>query len=164
MVRVMKMLLVSLGLLMAMPVHAQEANEGFAEWFAGDWRGVGAVSGNDARATLNIAPVLGSNFIELDYRFTTVADDGSLGHFSGRGFYRLEGAEAWTGHWYDSTGSVHALAAALEGDSLVANWGERGRSEYRRVGDDRLEVVDSFQAGDGSWREFARITYVRSAD
>ncbi|MEM8695800.1 MAG: hypothetical protein AAGE05_07230 [Pseudomonadota bacterium] len=146
------------------PAQAQEADSDFALWFAGEWRGAGIVSGNASRASLDVAPVLGERFLELDYRFTAFADEGAANRFAGRGFYRLDGEDAWTGHWYDSTGSVHSLSAVLEDGALVAQWGENGRSVYRRIDGNRLEVVDSYRSADGSWSEFARISYARSTE
>jgi hypothetical protein len=145
----------------AAPVLAQQAENDFAHWFAGEWRGAGTVSGNASRAALDVAPTLGGRFLELDYRFTAFAADGTATRFSGRGFYRMDGDDAWTGHWFDSSGAVHALSAAVDGEALVARWGENGRSEYRRIDADRLEVVDSYRAADGDWTEFARISYTR---
>ncbi|QLC25122.1 DUF1579 domain-containing protein [Parasphingopyxis algicola] len=146
------------------PVFAQQAEDDFAHWFAGEWRGAGTVSGNASRATLDVAPALGGRFLELDYHFTAFAPEGSTTRFAGRGFYRMDGDEAWTGHWFDSSGAVHVLSAVLDGEAWMARWGENGRSEYHRIDADRLEVVDSYRAADGDWTEFARISYTRIED
>ena len=68
-----------------------------------------------------------------------------------------------SGHWFDSRGLVLSLAAEAFEDRLVTDWtapSESGRTTYRIVDDDTVEVIDEVRSDEGL-REFARATYRR---
>ena len=48
-----------------------------------------------------------------------------------------------------------------EGDTLTALWGtaetEQGKSVYRLIAESKIEVVDSVQQRDGTWKSLAGL-------
>lgn len=144
------------------PAQAQDG-ETFAEWIAGDWAGPGQFSGQDSMATLSVDPALGGRFHAFRYRFAAAGADGDTTYFEGLGLYHAEGEDAWAGRWFDSMGNVHPLSGTVDGEGLIAHWGERGRTHYRRTADDRLEIVDSMRNASNEWQEFARYSLNRIA-
>lgn len=144
------------------PAQAQDGAT-FAEWIAGEWAGPGQFSGQDSMATLSVDAAIGGRFHAFRYRFAAAGADGDTTYFEGLGLYHAEGESAWTGQWFDSMGNVHALNATVDGEGLVARWGELGRTHYRRVADNRLEIVDSMRNASGEWQEFARYSLNRIA-
>src|SRR5688572_7638755 len=133
------------------------------EWMVGKWEGGGTHSGRRSKASLDVAIVLGSQYVELAYR----ADLGveNLRDFEGRAIYWPLHDGGWKGHWFDSFGNKLPISAKVEGTSLVSDWGtvgtEQGRTVYRLLPDGRLEIVDYLLSEDGSRREFARQTLRR---
>ena len=133
------------------------------EWLVGKWEGGGTHSGRPSNASLDVAIVIGSQYVELGYR----ADLGveGLRNFEGRAFYWPLGGKSWKGHWFDSFGNKLPISASADGTSLSADWGtvgtEQGRTVYRLLPDGRLEIVDYRLGEDGSRREFARQTLRR---
>jgi hypothetical protein len=133
------------------------------EWLVGTWEGGGTHSGRPSKASLDVAIVVGSQYVELAYR----ADLGveGLRNFEGRAFYWPLRDGGWKGHWFDSFGNKLPISASVEGTSLVADWGivgtEQGRTVYRLLPDGRLEIVDYQLGEDGTRREFARQTLRR---
>ncbi|MGH7338024.1 MAG: hypothetical protein ACREI7_10620, partial [Myxococcota bacterium] len=65
------------------------------------------------------------------------------------------------GRWFDSQGATHLLDAVLEPQALIAEWGDgttpRGRSTYRLLSANAMEVIDEIRRKDGTWREFGRF-------
>lgn len=133
------------------------------DWLSGSWNGTGTVHGAPSTATLEVAPALGSKFVELRYRFTTTGARPFT--FEGRGFYRPDAA-GWHGQWFDSTGATRPISGTVAGYTLTSEWGdaasERGRSTYRRESMDRLDVTDEVLRKDGKWRVFAHHRLTRS--
>ena len=133
------------------------------EWLVGKWEGGGTHSGRPSKASLDVAIVLGSQYVELDYRADLGVD--GLRNFEGRAFYWPLRDGGWKGHWFDSWGNKLPVSASVEGTVLTADWGtagtEQGRTIYRLLPDGRLEIVDYQLREDGSRREFARQTLRR---
>lgn len=126
---------------------------------AGSWSGSGDWQGQKAQATLVLEPVLGSSFTRLAYRVT-----GDVG-FEGTAYYRRAKDGTPEASWFDSDGGIYSIRGVETADSLVASWGPEGkvlgRTTYTLTGPDALRVVDEIQARDGTFREFARMTYSR---
>ena len=125
------------------------ASEGasFLRDLAGGWIGSGSILKREAHVELTVAPVLGGRFVRLQW----VNNGGREGRelFEGLAIYeeRPDGTLAAT--WWDSQGSRHAVTATVSGSALTALWGDRGRTVYRRLEADGLEVVDSVKSADG---------------
>jgi dienelactone hydrolase len=126
---------------------------------AGSWSGGGTWQGQSAQASIDIEPVLGSSFTRLVYRVS-----GDVG-FEGTAYYRRSKQGKLEATWFDSDGATYAIETTEATDALTAAWGPAGkpigRTRYAVLAGDRLEVVDEIQTRDGSFREFARMTYRR---
>ena len=75
--------------------------------------------------------------------------------------YRTEGVPE--GVWLDTRGERLELTWATEDDALVVRWraaSESGRTTYRTVSPDALEVVDEVMSA-GAWRVFGQARYTR---
>jgi len=126
----------------------------------GDWQGSGLVSGRASSLTMTWSRDPGPRLLHLRFR-NEMAGERGVEVFEGRGYYRLaqQGADG-TGTWIDSRGLILPLTTRTTSDSLTTEWGsegtERGRTEYRFVEQDRLEVVDWVHAPNGEMREFGR--------
>jgi hypothetical protein len=85
--------------------------------------------------------------------------------FEGQAFYRALGAGRYRGWWFDSSGMMRPIEAALAGDALVAAWGtpetEVGETTYRLTGSGSMEIIDRVRGKDGQWREFGRTRLQR---
>lgn len=131
---------------------------------AGSWVGEGQWMGAPARATLAWDSVLNGRFTRLAYQITKTADPAVA--FEGHAYYAADADGRVTATWFDSQGAVYALEVDATADTLTAVWGPagapRGRTTYRLMAEDRLEVVDEIKTKDGAWKEFARIGYERS--
>lgn len=84
--------------------------------------------------------------------------------FAGHAYYQSAGGTKYSGRWFDSRGEMFPIQAEAEGDSLIALWGspeqEQGKSIYRRMEANKLEVVDFVRQKDG-WKEFGRFIITR---
>ncbi len=132
---------------------------------AGAWAGEGKVLGNESRIEASWAWTLQSSFLMLEFRNEMRAPDGSIRVFEGVGYYqRVEGGK-YRGTWFDTNRSMQPIEATAEGGVLTALWGvpgeHYGRTVYRFVDDDTLEIVDSVQAKSGEWKEFGRSRLAR---
>ncbi|HKQ18627.1 MAG TPA: hypothetical protein VJW75_02660 [Candidatus Eisenbacteria bacterium] len=107
--------------------------------------------------------VLEGEFLRVQYRFDPVGSGATP--FEGHGYYRADTSNVWRGGWYDTQRAMHALSGYIDGDSLVAMWGAEnaphGRTIYRMLSSNKLEVTDSIRGKDGAWREFGRVLYSR---
>ncbi len=75
--------------------------------------------------------------------------------------YRIDGAA--DGVWLDSRGERIELTWTVADGALVVDWrasAESGRTTYRPVDRNRVEVVDEVAAADG-WRVFGTSSYAR---
>lgn len=128
----------------------------------GDWRGEGTLLGRDARFTMTWRPhrdfavlTFGNGFVDPDGGTTPVLNAAAV--------YRTT-ADNPEAVWLDSRGVRIEIRWEASGSTLVAHWTaptERGRSTYRTLGPDRVEVVDEVLSGD-EWRVFgtARLSRV----
>jgi len=108
---------------------------------------------------------LGGKFVRLSLRNEMRAASGHTEIFEGHAYYQLKAAGSYEAQWFDSRGISFPIKAQVEGDALISFWGtaasEEGKSVYRLLDADKLEVVDSVKQKDGSWKEFGRFTAVR---
>lgn len=152
-------------LLLAGALLAQEAapSQPLEQWL-GEWQGAGTTSGAPAKLTLKWERALGGHFVRLTL-LNEIASEPTPQRFEGLAMYWPGGAGRMTGRWFDSQGLMHVLDGALEPDALIAEWGDgttaRGRSTYRLIGSDAMEVIDEIRRKDGTWREFGRFRLER---
>lgn len=128
---------------------------------AGDWHGEGTLLGRDARFTMTwrlhgelAVLTFGNAFVDPDGTTTPVLDAAAV--------YRTT-PDHPDAVWLDSRGVRIEIRWEASDSSLIAHWTaptERGRSTYRAVGPDRVEVVDEVRSG-AEWRTFAVARFSR---
>lgn len=129
----------------------------------GDWEGSGTLFGSPASFTMSWHRSLGDRFVRLVFRNALVTDDGASPVLQAEAFYRPADDGGLAGHWFDTRGEVVTLRARVADDRIVADWqasSESGRTTYRVVDADTVEVVDEVVGADGL-QEFGRATYTR---
>ena len=141
------------------PAHMPE----LTRWI-GTWHGPGSNSGVTADLTLQFERVLGGRFVRLSLS-NQVGPPATRQLFEGLALYWPAADGQLRGSWFDSQGTVYALDVQVFDTTLVAIWRDnekpRGRSSYRLIQPDELEVIDSVRAPDGSGRECARYRLTR---
>jgi hypothetical protein len=129
---------------------------------AGAWKGEGKAFGMSTRPVMIWEPALGGQFMKLTYRNEMMSAKGDVRVFEGHAYYKAIGGGKYRATWFDSQGAVHPIEAAFDGVTLTSNWGtkdtEVGRTTYRLVNPNAIEVVDFVQTKDGTWKEFSRAT------
>jgi hypothetical protein len=153
----------------AQPASTPPPPDPMLTFMTGRWEGTGTILGQPARVELEWTPVLGDRFARLTWVSHIGAAPNSQ-RFEGHAYYQRM-APPYRATWFDSSGMVRPITAAIEGppggypSALVAAWGtpetEQGETTYRRVSPDDLEVVDRVLGKNGAWREFGRSTLRR---
>lgn len=129
---------------------------------AGEWQGEGTLMGRSAEFTMTWTPhgelatlAFSNAFPDSTGAVTPVLDAVAA--------YRTV-RETPEGVWLDSRGvRIEIDWEAPDDSTLVADWSapnESGRTTYRVVGPDGVEVTDEVRADDG-WRTFATARYRR---
>ena len=152
-------------LAIAQPASTSPPPDPRLTFMTGRWGGTGTILGQPARVELEWAPVLGDRFARLTWVSHIGAAPKSQ-RFEGHAYYQRTAGTMYRATWFDSSGMVRPITAAVDGPSggqasaLVASWGtaetEQGETTYRRVSDQELEVVDRVLGKNGEWREFGR--------
>jgi len=135
------------------------------EKLKGNWKGAGTVNKMESNLTMKWETFLGDKFFRLSFKNTMKGSKGDV-VFEGMAVYKSAASASETeGNWYDSFGYIRPIKAVLDQNSLTSNWGskdtEEGKTVYRLLEADKLEVIDSVKMKDGNWREFGRSNYVR---
>ena len=153
-------------LLLLLPLtRARSETEQFLNRFQGSWQGEGKAFQMTARLQMKWELVLGDKFLRLTLRNTMRGTNGQTQVFEGHAYYRSSGESRYEGKWFDSRGEAFPIMAQAEGDALVSSWGtpeqEQGKSIYRIIDSNKMEVVDSVRQKDGTWKEFGRFVISR---
>ena len=148
--------IVTLAIVLAQPAP----RDAFLERLAGDWTGKGTVLQSPAEVQLTWAWTLDGQFIRL-----TFANAMGKRQFEGHAYYRALGGGRYRGWWFDNSGTMRPIEAALNGDALVASWGtpetELGETTYRLTTTGSMEILDRVRGKDGQWRDFGKVTASR---
>lgn len=128
----------------------------------GRWSGDGTLMGRSARFEMTWTRVLNGRFLRLEFRNAFADVDPVQTVLEADAYYRLGGAEL-TGSWMDTRGVILSLRATVGDSELVTDWtgSESGRTTYRVIDSNTVEVVDLVRSGD-EWREFAVARYQRT--
>lgn len=157
----MRLAIVTLALLSLSPAIACTPTPLCA--FDGDWTVDGAAFGRPARVSMRWEEALGGAYRRILYR---IDPEAGADAFEGEGYYRPTGDGGFDGTWFDSQGAMHPLKAQFAESTLTTYWGAEsgtyGRTTYRLVAEDAVEIVDAIRAKDGAWREFSRNTLRRA--
>ena len=127
----------------------------------GSWEGEGELLGRPATFKMTWERALNGRFLRLEFGNAFADTDPVQPVLQAHAYYLL-GDSVLDGRWMDSRGAMLSLRAEVVGTALVTNWTgrESGRTEYRVIDDDTLEVTDYFQS-DGEYRLFAKARYGR---
>lgn len=132
----------------------------------GTWSAKGQAFGMPADVTMKWEPDMQNKFLLLSYRMDMRDTAGRVQTFEGKAYYKASTeAGKFTATWFDSGGEVHPIEANYDGESLTALWGtpttKMGKTVYRFVDDNTIEITDFIQRKDGEWRQFNRNTVRR---
>ena len=130
----------------------------FIDELVGSWSGTGKLLGTDSDFSMQWEWVFDGKFARLTFQNKFLKAEA---------FYKATGSDQYEGTWFDSRGKVLPLKAKVENATLVTHWGsdetERGRTVYRPIGGDKIEVED-FVFKDNAWQPFGRADYSRAPD
>jgi hypothetical protein len=86
------------------------------------------------------------------------APDGSTQTFEGTAYYKVATDTELVATWFDSGGEMHPIKATVDGTSLTSIWGtpetKLGKTIYRFVDDNTIEITDFIQNKKGEWKQF----------
>lgn len=158
---------VALSLLLLVPGLACAQTESVFKRLGGAWTGEGKAMGMPATLQMSWDWVLGEKFLRLSLKNEMKGENGQVRVFEGHAYYQPAEGKC-EGTWFDSRGVSFPIKCSVDGPALTAIWGstttEQGKSIYRLLGDEKLEVVDFVKQPDGSWREFGRFVVNRAAN
>jgi hypothetical protein len=147
----------------ALPAQEATPSQPLEQWL-GEWHGTGTTSGAPAKLTLKWERALEGRFVRLTL-LNEIGAEPTRQRFEGLAMYWPGADGRMNGRWFDSQGVMHVLDGTLQPDALIAEWGDgttpRGRSTYRLLGSDAMEVIDEIRRKDGTWREFGRFRLER---
>lgn len=153
------LLLLGAGTARTTGVAAQDAAAVF-EHLEGTWAGPGTLFGQPAAFTMRWD--VSGGLATLHFTNALVDADGNeTPVMSAAAVYRIDGEAE--GVWLDSRGERVELAWTVAEGALVVDWrasAESGRTTYRPLDGDRVEVVDEVSAADG-WRVFGTAAHTR---
>lgn len=133
---------------------------------AGAWKGEGTTFGSASSSEMKWEPMLDAKFATMTWRNEWKTRDGKTQVFEGRGVYKAHDTGTGNGWWFDSRGMALSVTTKFDGSVLSSQWGspetESGRTTYRLIDSDKVEVVDEVRTKDGSWREFGRSVLKRT--
>ena len=130
----------------------------------GSWKGEGELLGRPANFKMTWERALNGRFLRLEFGNAFADTDPVQPVLEAHAYYLL-GDSVLDGRWMDSRGAMLSLRAEVVGAALVTHWTgrESGRTEYRVIDDDTLEVTDYFQS-EGEYRQFAQAQYRRTEE
>ena len=146
--------------LILLPIQSVFAANDLLKKFIGTWHGDGKVMGLESRITMTWEEVLDGKFTRLIFRNEMKQKDGGTQIFEGNAYFKSINLNKYQGNWFDSGGESHPIDATFTANSLDSLWGTNetklGRTIYRLIEKDKLEIVDSIKTKEGNWREFGR--------
>ncbi len=152
-----------LGAVLGFPraIAAQVDLERVLATLEGSWEGEGELLGRPATFMMTWERALNGRFLRLDFR-NAFADIDPVHPVLESHAYYLLGGPTLTGQWMDSRGVILSLRAEVVGPALVTYWTgkESGRTEYRVIDEDTLEVID-YVRSEGEYHLFAKARYRR---
>ncbi len=140
---------------------AQTTSHSLMSRLNGYWHTEGKAFGHKADIIMEWKPVLEGAFYQISYKITNkLPSQNNLQVFSGIGYYKAIDSTHFEGTWFDSQGAIHPLSASCDDSSLTTLWGkpetQLGKTIYRFVSVDSVEITDFIMKKDSTWREFSR--------
>lgn len=130
----------------------------------GEWEGKGELFGQPATFSMAWEWELDQRFVRLTFENRLVENGQARTVLQAVAHYRVTESDSLYGNWFDTRGEILELKATATDSTLVTQWfteTEQGRTTYRVVGEDSLEVVDEVLGSDG-WRPFGKASYRRT--
>jgi hypothetical protein len=159
----MKNLLVLTVLLISQLASAQTGN--ILTKLEGNWATKGNSFGMPADITMTWQPGIEAKFMHLSYRMVMQTKEGKQQVFEGAAYYKVTGDKTYSATWVDSQGEMHPITATSDDTMLASIWGtpstKLGRSTYRFVSDNEVEVTDYVMKKDGTWSKFNQNVLTR---
>lgn len=153
------MIILSVALMFINPAAAQTEQSIF-ERLEGVWTATGNSFGQQAQSKMVWSKTLNGKFYRIDY--SILFDPSGTNAFTGIGHYKFSTEPKVTGYWVDNGGDLHPLSAATDADRLLTIWGKAGskmgRTEYRLLPDDSLQVTD-WQLTTEGWKMFNQAVF-----
>ena len=128
----------------------------------GTWKGEGKGFGGSTKVEMKWESVLNKKFVRLQYKTEIQTANGKTQILEGYAFYKSLGNGKYQATWFDSTGDQLPIDASFSENALTANWGtpttKLGRTIYKLIAPEQIEIADYIQIKDGTWKEFSRST------
>jgi hypothetical protein len=128
----------------------------------GQWKATGKSFGMPAETTMVWERTLSGKFNRITYRIVMHPASGPDQLFEGEALYKASKENEWAATWFDSQGSMHPITATHENGILTSLWGtpatRQGKTLYRIVDKNTLELTDLILNKDGTWKEFNKQT------
>lgn len=157
---------VLIALLVLTSQFATAQNPNILSKLEGNWSAKGNSFGMPADITMSWKPAVEGKFTHLMYRMVMQTKEGKQQVFEGAAYYKVTGDNTYTATWVDSQGEMHPISASSDDIMLSSIWGtpatKLGRSTYRFVNDNEVEVTDYVMKKDGTWSKFNQNVLVRA--
>ncbi len=127
----------------------------------GRWQGEGELLDRPAAFSMTWVRSLNGRYLRLEFGNAFTDVEPPVGVLEAHAYYLL-GGSTLTGRWMDSRGVMLSIEAEIVGSSLVSTWSgeENGRTEYRVMDEDTVEVTD-YVLADDQYYPFATARYRR---
>jgi hypothetical protein len=160
----MKYTLILLTLCFAMSRSiAQHRN--FLERMVGTWHATGTAFNMPAEVDMTWTPALNGRYTQIQYKIIMHTSKGTDQSFEGTAFYKQDGENKFKATWFDSGGDMHPITASNDEQTLTSLWGtpetKMGKTLYKLITDQTVEVIDFVQRKDGTWQQFGKNTLTR---
>ncbi|MEQ1586226.1 MAG: hypothetical protein ABL895_10130 [Cyclobacteriaceae bacterium] len=133
-------------------------NPDFTQKLMGAWSASGTAFGKPAKVEMIWTTVL-KHFSRIEYKIMTPDPDSKI-VFEGTAYYKQNGVNSYGGTWFDSGGEVHSIQATNDQTTLTSIWGKPegkfGKTIYKLIGENELEISDYIMTKEGAWREFSK--------
>ena len=117
-----------------------------------------------AEATMKWERDLQNRFLVMTYRLDAHPAAAPAEMFEGKAFYKNTGkADCFSAEWMDSTGDVFTVNGHYNGLEFITLWGipemQKGKSVYRFLDDQTIELADWRVDAKGGWSLFNRYVF-----
>ena len=123
----------------------------YIETLHGEWTGEAKLMANPVHTTLRWTSVLSGKFTRLELEHRAGGAEGAV-IFAGHSYVANKPGPETSGTWFDSSGTVRPQAVRVDDGALIVDWGtaetEEGRSVYKLVEGDKLQVEDWVKRGE----------------
>lgn len=138
----------------------------FLEKLKGTWVAQGSAFGMPADVEMIWSTTLGGRYAQIQYKIVMHGKEGKDQLFEGTAYYKPAGENKYVATWFDSGGEMHLISATSDANALTSLWGtpetKLGKTIYKLIDNNTVEITDFIQKKDGSWQQFGKNTLSRS--